>query len=120
MHGLYYKSCIVTYLYRANGLTIRSRYANLSNSELDDRIRSYTQRNRMLGCNSILARLQADCIRVQRHRVRSSLHRVDPLGVSHDGVSRAIQRRRYSVRTPNSLWHIDGNHKLIRYEIINV
>ena len=66
MHGLYYKSCIVTYLYRANGLTIRSRYANLPDSELDDRIRSYTQRNRMLAWMQfyISYRLQADCLRV--------------------------------------------------------
>lgn len=25
------------------------------------------------------------------------------------------RRRKYSVRAPNSLWHIDGKHKLIRY-----
>lgn len=26
----------------------------------------------------------------------------------------ALKRREYSVAGPNALWHIDGNHKLIR------
>ncbi|XP_047218059.1 uncharacterized protein LOC124866356 [Girardinichthys multiradiatus] len=29
-----------------------------------------------------------------------------------------IPRRVYSVPAPNSLWHIDGNHKLIRWRIV--
>lgn len=49
-------------------------------------------------------------------RVQESMRRVDHGGV----LMRTLQlnprrRRRYSVRAPNSLWHIDGNHKLIRY-----
>ena len=30
----------------------------------------------------------------------------------------AIYRRKYSVPASNSLWHIDGNHKLIRYKLV--
>ena len=30
----------------------------------------------------------------------------------------ALHRRRYSVSMPNSLWHIDGYHKLIRWRIV--
>ena len=29
-----------------------------------------------------------------------------------------IYRRVYSVPGPNYLWHIDGNHKLIKYRIV--
>ena len=29
-----------------------------------------------------------------------------------------IYRRKYSVPCPNALWHIDGNHKLIRYRFV--
>ena len=29
-----------------------------------------------------------------------------------------IHRRKYYVPTPNSLWHIDSGHKLIRYKLI--
>ncbi|MEQ2242557.1 hypothetical protein ILYODFUR_036991 [Ilyodon furcidens] len=47
------------------------------------------------------------------------MRRVDPRGV----LMRTLQlnprrRRRYSVPEPNSLWHIDGNHKLIRWRIV--
>ncbi|KIO17819.1 hypothetical protein M407DRAFT_49449, partial [Tulasnella calospora MUT 4182] len=31
---------------------------------------------------------------------------------------RAIVRRSYYVPFPNSLWHIDGHHKLIRWKIV--
>ena len=29
-----------------------------------------------------------------------------------------LHRRKYSVPSPNALWHIDGNHKLIRWRIV--
>ncbi len=29
-----------------------------------------------------------------------------------------IYRRKYSVPAPNSLWHIDENHKLVRYRLV--
>ncbi|KAF4110967.1 hypothetical protein G5714_007998 [Onychostoma macrolepis] len=31
---------------------------------------------------------------------------------------RTIRRRQYSVPTPKAMWHIDGNHKLIRWRIV--
>lgn len=40
--------------------------------------------------------------------------RIDPSGAALRSVV-SIERRTYSVAGPNSLWHIDGNHKLIRY-----
>ena len=52
-------------------------------------------------------------MKVQRYRVRESLERVDPGGAAVRAVQ-SIQRRTYTVAGPNSLWHIDGNHKLIR------
>ena len=53
--------------------------------------------------------------RVQQHRIRESQRRIDPSGV----ISRrlhTIRRRMYKVRAPRSLYHMDGNHKLIRYD----
>ena len=41
------------------------------------------------------------------------VHRVEPEGVTVRWTS-AVQRRKYSVFSPLSLWHLDGNHKLIR------
>ncbi|KTF78760.1 hypothetical protein cypCar_00048059 [Cyprinus carpio] len=59
--------------------------------------------------------LQAQGLRVQYERVRASMHRVDTIGV----ISRitnlgCIVRRTYSVPSPQSLMHMDTNHKLIR------
>ena len=45
------------------------------------------------------------------------MHVSDPKGtVVH--FADCIQRRRYHVPGPQSLWHIDGNHKLIRWRIV--
>ena len=42
---------------------------------------------------------------------------VDPCGVQQR-MRNILHRRRYKVQGPNSLWHIDGNHKLIRWRIV--
>ena len=52
--------------------------------------------------------------RVQRARILSALRVVDPQGVAFRS-RRALKRREYKVAGPLSLWHIDGNHKLIRF-----
>ena len=52
--------------------------------------------------------------RVQQYRIRESLIRTDPVGMMNRW-SLAVRRRKYQVKSPLSLWHIDGNHKLIRY-----
>ena len=53
-------------------------------------------------------------IRVQFYRVRESQRRTDPQG-SMIRKLHNLKRRRYYVPGPQHLWHIDGNHKLIRY-----
>ncbi len=45
------------------------------------------------------------------------MRRVDPLGVAYRWA-RSIHRRRYQVPCPNSLWHIDSYHGLIRWKLI--
>lgn len=52
-------------------------------------------------------------------RLQESLRRVDAEGVYMRRLRmRVLRRRQYSVPAPNSLWHIDGNHKLIRSVIL--
>ena len=43
--------------------------------------------------------------------------RVDPIGVQAR-LRQTIRTRAYSVPMPNSVWHIDRYHKLIRWQII--
>ena len=60
--------------------------------------------------------LAARGVRIQQKRIRESLRRVDPEGTLMRALElNVINRRRYSVPSPLALWHIDGNHKLIRY-----
>ena len=51
--------------------------------------------------------------RVQQMRVRASMRRTDPEGTILRWFD-VTERREYKVSGPNALWHIDGNHKLIR------
>lgn len=50
--------------------------------------------------------------------MRASVIRVDPAGAAQRAMSHRLHRRAYRVAGPNSLWHIDGNHKLIRWRIV--
>ena len=43
--------------------------------------------------------------------------RVDPWGVEQR-TQRILHRRTCNVSGPNSLWHIDSHHKLIRWRIV--
>ncbi|KAL0978844.1 hypothetical protein UPYG_G00176460 [Umbra pygmaea] len=62
----------------------------------------------------------ASCFFVcQVSRVRESLRRVDPYGTELRALANhTLHRRQYSVPAPNAMWHIDGNHKLIRWRFV--
>ena len=95
-------------------ISIEGSYTQIEEDELLRRIQALKQSNPTSGYRMIYAALKQEGIKVPVHRVRKCCFRVDPGGT----VSRwmmAVERRQYSVPGPNSLWHIDGNHKLIRY-----
>ena len=54
---------------------------------------------------------------VQRFRLRDSIHCVDEGGIEAR-TRRRFKKRTCNVKDPNHLWHIDTNHKLIRWYII--
>lgn len=58
-------------------------------------------------------------IKVTRAMIRDSIHRVDENGVNARKRGR-LQRRVYNVKGPNHLWHIDTNHKLVRWSFVIV
>ena len=64
--------------------------------------------------------LLARGIRIQWERVRVSLWRVDPEGILLRSMQlNLVRRRHYSVPVgPLSLWHLDGNHKIIRWGFV--
>ncbi|XP_041912141.1 uncharacterized protein LOC121677456 [Alosa sapidissima] len=104
-----YKQFILSFNRQYN-LSLRGRYTSLSDSELDDRVRQVITGNDELGSEAVRARLAGQGVIVQRNRVRQSLIRTNPEG--------AATRSMYRVAGPNSLWHLDGNHKLIRWRIV--
>ncbi len=80
-------------------------FAELSNYELNTVVRQILQRTPNTGETYILGSLRSRSIRIQRWRVRQSLHEIDPIGRSLRR-RRAVRRRIYSVQTPNQLWYV--------------
>ena len=93
------------------------RFSNHSNEDLDNAVRSIKANHPNSGEVMLQGHLRAQGINVQRDRIRSTIRDVDPEGIEARRRFR-IHRRVYSVPCPNYLWHIDGNHKLIRWGFV--
>ena len=91
--------------------------SQISDLELDNAVHQITALFPRIGAKSVSGRLRSKGILIQRERVRESLRRVDPLSV-RARCRRVLHRREYRVPHPNSLWHIDGYHKLIRWRFV--
>ena len=92
-------------------------YSLLLDNDLDEVIKRLKQEYPFSGIRILMGALQSEGIKVTRQRLQNSIQRVDVLG----SVSRSIRttmRRIYRVSGPNALWHIDGNHKLIRWKFV--
>lgn len=97
------------------GLSIAALYTNISDTDLDQAVASIKRDYPNAGYRMMTGLLLQQGIRVQQSRLRESMHRVDPCGISIRWQE-SIKRRQYNVTQPLALWHIDGNHKLIRYD----
>ena len=97
---------------RDNGLQIR--HTNLmSDEELDEKNTEVLQEFPNAGYRRVISQLVLNGLRPSQMRVRESMQRVNPQGVALRWP-RLTPRRQYRVSGPLALWHIDGNHKLIR------
>ena len=94
-------------------LSVRELYCQITDSQLDGIVREVQNQFPTCGNRQMQGHLLARGVRVQQHRVRESQRRVDPCGSIMRRL-RTINRRQYQVNGPGALWHIDGNHKLIR------
>ncbi|XP_078495306.1 uncharacterized protein LOC144750119 [Ciona intestinalis] len=70
-----------------------------------------------MGRRRFIGALRSRGLNVQRARVTACIRSVDPVGTALRWRL-VINRRKYFVPTPNSLWHIDSAHKLIHYKLI--
>lgn len=98
------------------GLSAASIYTSLSDDQLDAMITDIQRDFPNVGCKRVTGLLRARGICTQQARICQSMRRVDPEGILLRALEmNIVHRRHYSVAGPLSLWHIDGNHKLIRF-----
>ncbi|KAF7339237.1 Integrase catalytic domain-containing protein [Mycena venus] len=92
------------------------RYLQISDADLDILTKKFKQGKPDSGLRYLISFLRTHGVKVQKERVRQSLRRVDRLGQ----VLRRhmITRRQYFSPRPNSVWHMDGHHKLIKWGIV--
>ncbi|KAI9534203.1 hypothetical protein NQZ68_016922, partial [Dissostichus eleginoides] len=93
-------------------------YSTISDAALDDLIKEIVAGNNQIGPESVRAQLQAQLMWIQRRRVRDSMKRINPEAAALRAMSQRLHRRAYRLAGPNSLWLLDGNHKLIRLRIV--
>lgn len=100
------------------GLQNTVQFSLLPDAELDELVLDYMGRHGLTTGRTYLAGyLKSLGLRVQRRRIRECLARVDPANTAlRWGI--VVSRRQYSVPWPNSLWHLDGHHSLIRWGLV--
>lgn len=104
---------------RVYGLSIHDTYSNICDDELDSIINEIIHQFPNTGYRGMLGFLSERGLRVAEYDVRRAMRRVDPLGVLERTLGlRIVQRRTYSVPGSLALWHIDGHHKLIRWNLV--
>ncbi|VDI69315.1 Hypothetical predicted protein [Mytilus galloprovincialis] len=95
------------------GLTSCS-FTDIDDDDLDKVLEETTLQFPRCGEKMLRQLLVTKGIKVTRSRIRDALGRVDSDG-TEERKKRRLHRRVYSVPAPNHLWHIDTNHKLIRW-----
>ncbi|KAA0706219.1 hypothetical protein E1301_Tti016287 [Triplophysa tibetana] len=101
------------------GLRVSELYSDINDTDLDRLVLGIQREHPQCGYRMMRAFLHASGHLIQFVRVRESLQRVDPEGTQLRALAnRTLHRRQSSVPAPNCMWHIDGNHKLIRWRFV--
>ena len=87
-------------------------FSSMSDSELDEVITDLLHNFPNAGEALLRGHLQSAAIHVQRSRLRLSVQRIRGTQAC---PYPPIFRRTYNVPGPNHLWHVDGNHKMIKW-----
>jgi len=96
---------------------ILTSYSGMSDDELDGIVKDIKRIHPFSGFSLLFGTIKSRGINIQCHRLRDSIRRVDPIR-TNVRLNQVVQRRTYTVPGPNSLWHIDGNHSLIRWRFV--
>ena len=82
------------------------RFSDITNNELLELISEFVvQQSQLTGFPMVYGHIKSIGIHVQQQRVRDCLRQLDPNFYNLRWAT-LIHRRTYSVRAPNSLWHI--------------
>lgn len=95
------------------GLSQYTKYTDICDADLDRVLLAIKQNYPNDGERLVAGHLAAQGIIIPRAKLRASIHRIDPVNTALRR-SVTIRRRVYNVPGPNVVWHIDGNHKLIK------
>ena len=93
------------------------KYSEVTEAQLDVIVRSVKREYPNDGEVMVAGHLLRLGYRVQRSKLRASIHRIDPEGTA-ERRSIAIRQRACHVSAPNEVWHIDGHHKLIKWRLV--
>ncbi|XP_028400815.1 uncharacterized protein LOC114523947 [Dendronephthya gigantea] len=104
-------------LLEEQGINYKGRYSNISASELDGQIARVKVGHPNVGEVMTAGHLRAQGIHVRRVDLRAALHRVDPDGIVERRRLR-LRHRVYDCPCPNYVWHMDGNHKLVKWGFV--
>ena len=95
-------------------LSVSELYTTITDECLDELIKNKLKDFPNSGYRRMNGLLISSGIRIQEARLRKAMQRTDPEGVLLRTIQlQLVHRRKYAVRGPLSLWHIDGHHKLI-------
>ena len=94
-------------------------FSTCNDDELDASVGPLIKDYPFCGENILGQMLRKTGIKVQRWRLRESMHHLDVSGINERKKGR-LQRRVYNVQGVNHLWHVDTNHKLIRWRLVIV
>lgn len=96
-----------------------SKYNDILDHELDQIVSEIATEFPKCGETMVREILRQKGVQVTRARLRESLHRTNGDNIK-SRIKGRLQRRVYNVEGVNHLWHIDTNHKLIRWNFIIV
>ncbi len=92
-------------------------YTNISQSDLKEVVHEIKKEHPTSGEVMLQGHLLLKGIKVQRNKLRSAIHSTDHANTVMRR-SDVIRRRVYSNPHPNAVWHVDGNHKMIRWRLV--
>ncbi|XP_068713652.1 uncharacterized protein [Montipora foliosa] len=97
------------------GISSGQFFTTIDNETLDHTVETILRSFPSYGYRRMTGSLLSRGIKVRQVRIRESMRRVNPEGILLRALTiNTIARRKYRVYAPLALWHVDGNHKLIR------